>query len=157
MPPLGLACLASTSMRQTLSAAGFLPSSHTHQRNGGNSSIAIKWMSSPDNRILIKDIQIAVADHFDIPLGDILSQSRKAKLVRARHIGFYIARQLTPHSLLGIGRRFCRPDHTTVLHGCRRIAERSKTDASIETDLTAIIEILKTARSRCDRSCSCAM
>lgn len=53
---------------------------------------------------------------------DLFSDRRPFELVRARHIGFWLCHTLTPLSLNDIARRFGGRDHTTVLHGSRRVA-----------------------------------
>ncbi len=42
----------------------------------------------------------------------------------------YLARELTAESLPAIGRHFGGRDHTTVLHACRRTAQRITQDAA---------------------------
>jgi chromosomal replication initiator protein len=40
----------------------------------------------------------------------------------------YLARELTDQTLPAIGREFGNRNHTTVLHACRRTAERMASD-----------------------------
>jgi chromosomal replication initiator protein len=40
----------------------------------------------------------------------------------------YLARELTDQTLPAIGRAFGNRNHTTVLHACKRTAERISTD-----------------------------
>jgi chromosomal replication initiator protein len=40
----------------------------------------------------------------------------------------YLARELTDATLPAIGRAFGNRNHTTVLHACRRVAERIAVD-----------------------------
>jgi chromosomal replication initiator protein len=72
-------------------------------------------------RLKIADIQKLVASHFQVSLNDIMSARRNASVVRARHVAMYLAKLLTPKSLLEISRRFGGRDHTTVLHAVRKI------------------------------------
>ena len=47
----------------------------------------------------------------------------------------FLAKTMTNRSLPEIGRRFGGRDHTTVMHGVRRITELRATDAQIADDL----------------------
>ena len=53
----------------------------------------------------------------------------------------YLSKTLTSRSLPDIGRRFGKRDHTTVMHGVKKIEELCNTDAQIADDL----EILRRA------------
>jgi chromosomal replication initiator protein len=53
----------------------------------------------------------------------------------------YLCKQLTSRSLPEIGRRFGGRDHTTVMHGVRRIEELRAQDVQIEED----VELLRRA------------
>ena len=47
----------------------------------------------------------------------------------------FLSKQLTSRSLPEIGRRFGGRDHTTVMHGVRRIEELRAQDSQIAEDL----------------------
>ena len=53
----------------------------------------------------------------------------------------YLCKQLTSRSLPEIGRRFGGRDHTTVMHGVKRIEELKLTDGQIAED----VEMLRRA------------
>jgi chromosomal replication initiator protein len=56
-------------------------------------------------------------------------------IARPRQIAMYLAKQLTPRSLPEIGRRFGGRDHTTIMHGVRKIEELMATDSQMSDDL----------------------
>ncbi len=60
------------------------------------------------------------AAYFSLSQGDLASKSRSRPLTTARHIAMYLLRELTGLSLIKIGEQFER-DHTTVLHGVKKI------------------------------------
>ena len=60
------------------------------------------------------------AEYFGLGPGDLMSKSRSRPLTTARHVGMYLLRELTGLSLIKIGEHFDR-DHTTVLHGIKKI------------------------------------
>lgn len=69
----------------------------------------------------IKDIQCAVAKHYGFTCMDMCSKRRTAALAKARHVAMYVVKSVTPRSLPEIGYYFGGRDHTTVLHGVRKI------------------------------------
>lgn len=100
------------------------------------------WVSAVNQEGLrIRDIQGAVADHFELTEADILSTKRRRDFVRPRQIGYYLSKKLAQKSLPEIGRRFGR-DHTSVLSGIRVIEALRQTDAKVDADIRAIAELL---------------
>ncbi len=83
----------------------------------------------------ISEISAYVAERTGVPIGDIRSNRKYAGAARARQIVMYLARKYTSHSLPKIG-RFVKKDHTSVMHGIRRIGQLMETDSR----LTALIE-----------------
>jgi chromosomal replication initiator protein len=63
----------------------------------------------------------SVAGHFHVAVKDVRSHSRRRGIVVPRHVGMYLARQLTPLSFQQIGAYFGGCDHATVLHACRKM------------------------------------
>jgi chromosomal replication initiator protein len=78
----------------------------------------------------IAEIQAAVGTHFGLAGGELLSSARTARIAWPRQVAMYLARELTGESLPSIGRHFGGRDHTTVLHACRRTAERLSNDTA---------------------------
>jgi chromosomal replication initiator protein len=75
------------------------------------------------------EIQRAVAAHFGISEQELLSASRATRVAWPRQLAMYLARELTGQSLPSLGRDFGGRDHTTVLHACKRAAERLGSDS----------------------------
>jgi hypothetical protein len=70
----------------------------------------------------------AVCDKYDVTLDEMRSVARNKNITTARHECFYrfrheIKQKGRPLSLPEIGKAFCK-DHTTVMHGINRHAER---------------------------------
>lgn len=87
----------------------------------------------------IEEIQAACGRHYGVKFYDMISDRRTANLVRARQVGFYLCRELTLRSLPEIGRRFGYRDHTTVLHGIRRIEHLAALPTNyVASDIDAI-------------------
>jgi chromosomal replication initiator protein len=72
----------------------------------------------------VERIQALTAEAFGVTRDDLLSHSRRPQLAWPRQIAMYLAREHTAETLPAIAARFGGRNHTTVLHACRRTAER---------------------------------
>lgn len=87
-----------------------------------------------DRETIIK----AVAEHFGIPIPEILSKSRFKPMVRARHVAFFLCRKLLPEiSTTTLGTYFGR-DHSSILHGVEQIRDGLKIDLPLQEELKII-------------------
>ena len=81
------------------------------------------------------------AEYFGISEIEIKSERRTKKIVRPRQMAMYLAKTLTLRSLPEIGRRLGGRDHTTVLHGIRKVERLIMSDTETAFD-AAHIEIM---------------
>jgi len=95
-----------------------------------------------DRLITIENIQKTVAEYFKIRISDLHSNSRSRSITRPRQVAMALSKELTNHSLPEIGSAFGGRDHTTVLHGCRKIAELRESDTKIDEDYMNLLRIL---------------
>jgi chromosomal replication initiator protein len=95
-----------------------------------------------DRLVSIENIQKTVADYFKIRIADLLSKRRSRSIARPRQIAMALAKELTNHSLPEIGDAFGGRDHTTVLHGCRRIGALRETDKRVDNDYRNLLRTL---------------
>ncbi len=79
-------------------------------------------------RRTVEDIQRRICEAFGLSMEELLSTSRAAPVTWPRQVAMYLARELTDQTLPAIGRAFGGRNHTTVLHACKRTAERIATD-----------------------------
>ena len=92
--------------------------------------------------VSIENIQKTVADYFKIRVADLLSKKRSRSVARPRQIAMALAKELTNHSLPEIGDAFGGRDHTTVLHGCRRIESLRETEKRVDDDYLNLLRTL---------------
>jgi chromosomal replication initiator protein len=92
--------------------------------------------------VSIENIQKTVADYFKLRVADLLSRRRSRSIARPRQFAMALAKELTNHSLPEIGDAFGGRDHTTVLHGCRRIASLRETDKRVDDDYLTLLRTL---------------
>jgi len=89
----------------------------------------------------ITHIVYRVAEYYGVPVTAITGPSHAEIYVRARHVGMYLARELTGASLSRVGRVFGGRHHTTVSAACRRIEQCIRRgDLEIVADFTALRE-----------------
>lgn len=69
----------------------------------------------------VRKMTSVVANVTGISYTDLRSERRMLEICKARHILFFVCRTFLPHSLPEIGRRIGNKDHTSVLHGVRRV------------------------------------
>ena len=96
-------------------------------------------LKQSERKITVEEIQRQVAEYFNIRMSYLIGPKRVRTYARPRQVAMYLAKQLTSRSLPEIGRRFGGRDHTTIMHGVRRIEELKATDGQIAED----IEILR--------------
>jgi chromosomal replication initiator protein len=115
---------------------------------GGAGPLARRHPGQPPT---IAEIQLTVADRFGLSVEQLVSSSRAAKVNWPRQLAIQLARDLTGASLPAIGREFGGRNHATVLHACKRVSERLKTDQQAVDDLARLRRQLSTDPD--DRSC----
>jgi chromosomal replication initiator protein len=93
-------------------------------------------------QVSIENIQKTVADFYKIKVIEMYSKKRTRSLVRPRQIAMSLAKELTSLSLPDIGEAFGGRDHTTVLHGCRKIAELKEHDATMSREYALLLQVL---------------
>jgi chromosomal replication initiator protein len=115
---------------------------------GGAGPLARRHPGQPPT---IAEIQQTVADRFGLTVEQLVSSSRAAQVNWPRQLAIQLARDLTGASLPAIGREFGGRNHATVLHACKRVSERLKTDQQAVDDHARLRRQLSTEPD--DRSC----
>ena len=92
-------------------------------------------LRASERKITVEEIQRKVSEHYNIRLSDMIGPKRLRSYARPRQVAMYLCKRLTTRSLPEIGRRFGGRDHTTVMHGVRRIEELKIQDSQIAEDL----------------------
>jgi chromosomal replication initiator protein len=94
------------------------------------------------SRRTVQEIQERTCEAFGVSLVELRSSSRAAQVAWARHVAMYLARELTDATLPAIGREFGR-NHTTVMHACKRTAERIAADREAYEAVQRLTESLR--------------
>ncbi len=85
--------------------------------------------------ISIEYIQEMVCKYFNITMKDLKSSQRSNDIAFPRQIGMYLCRILTNESFPKIGEAFGKRDHTTVMHGYKKIEQDIKQNPESNTKL----------------------
>ena len=106
--------------------------------------LAIADLSDSATRRQVSDQVVleSVATYFTMATDDLKGRRRDKKTALARQVAMYLLRDLTNLGLTSIGRILGGKDHTTVLHGCQRIAKQINIDAHLRRDIINIRETL---------------
>jgi chromosomal replication initiator protein len=83
-------------------------------------------------------ILAVVAEDCDVPEDQLLGRSRRQEIALARQMAMYLMREETKASLPQIGTVLGGRDHTTVMHGCAKIADLLDVDESLRQMIAAM-------------------
>jgi hypothetical protein len=86
----------------------------------------------------IERIQRYVADHYRVPPIEMISERRAKDVARPRQVAMWLCKRLTTKSLPVIGREFGGRDHTTVMHGVRKVEQLMGEDLSFEVEVKTL-------------------
>ena len=100
-------------------------------------------LRASERKITVEEIQRKVSEHYNIRLSDMIGPKRVRTYARPRQVAMYLAKQLTSRSLPEIGRRFGGRDHTTVMHGVKRIEDLKVQDGQVAEDLEMLRRALE--------------
>ena len=85
--------------------------------------------------ISIEYIQEVICKYFNITIKDLKSSQRSSDITFPRQIGMYLSRILTNESFPKIGEAFGKRDHTTIMHGYKKIEQEIKQNPESNTKL----------------------
>lgn len=92
----------------------------------------------PKERVKPEEAINTVASYFNLKLSQIKGNRRDRSYARPRQIIYYLLRSEMNIPLVEIGNLLGGRDHTTIIHGVRKIAQLLSTDEGIRTDIMGI-------------------
>lgn len=96
---------------------------------------ALKDLMNIHSRLVsIDNIQQTVSRYYKIKISDLTCKSRQRTIARPRQMAMFLCKELTNKSLPEIGKAFGGRDHTTVLHGWKKINLLLKQSTDIKDD-----------------------
>ena len=88
---------------------------------------------------LIKDV---TSDYFHVKTADLASPRRDQSITKPRHIAMYLCQNLLNMSLTEIGENFGKRDHTTVMHGTKKVQADLLADLNLQKHIKDLTEML---------------
>ncbi|RLA96959.1 MAG: chromosomal replication initiator protein DnaA, partial [Deltaproteobacteria bacterium] len=98
-----------------------------------------------ERKINIPFIQDIVARNFGLSKKDLVSPSRKRKIVYPRQIAIFLCRRYTTESLSTIAESFSRR-HSSIIHSLEVIDTSYKANLKVKRDIDFLIERLDVAK-----------
>ena len=83
-----------------------------------------------------------VAEQFGVKPEDITSKKRNSEFVQPRQVVMYLCRELTGMSQVNIGKILGKKDHTTVIHGVKKIEAELQNSEELRNKIDIIIKKL---------------
>jgi chromosomal replication initiator protein len=99
---------------------------------------ALAYLTPAQSKLSPEVILDLAANYFGITVSELVGRSRTAKIAIQRQIIMYLIREETGASLPQIGELLGGRDHTTVIHGCERIADEMEANAEISRQVTEL-------------------
>ena len=79
-----------------------------------------------------------VTEHFNISMDQMISRSRSSDIARPRQIAMYLCKTMTDSSLDVIGSFLGGRDHSTIIHGIKKIGDEYEVNDSTRTFIDTI-------------------
>jgi chromosomal replication initiation ATPase DnaA len=109
---------------------------------GASEIAADAWgVKAPAGKLIIR----TVAEHYDVPMIEMLSARRQRAYAFARQVACYLMHEMTSLSYPQIGRLMGGRDHTTALHAFRKIWGLVNGDRTFATEVDVIRQKILTA------------
>ena len=79
-----------------------------------------------------------VAEHYGISVDQMISKNRSASIVRPRQIAMFLCRQMVDTPLEAIGTLLGGRDHSTIVHGTKKIGSEYEENPSFRAEIDSI-------------------
>lgn len=92
--------------------------------------------------VSLETVLEATSQYYRLSMTDLASRKRTKIIVQARQLAMYLARESTDATLPQIGEALGGRDHSTVMHGCAKIASMIASDMTLANDVSEIRALL---------------
>ncbi|MCZ7544847.1 MAG: chromosomal replication initiator protein DnaA [Anaerolineae bacterium] len=89
-------------------------------------------------KVTLEQVVEAVAQYYEVEMKALIGRSRARAVALPRQVAMFLARHETGASLPQIGAALGGRDHTTVMHGCDKIATMAEEDEQLRRHLATI-------------------
>ncbi len=101
-------------------------------------SLLRKITSSARNQTTLNKVLQAVAEFYDLKEKDLITSSRKKEIVKPRQVAMYLLREELKYSYPFIGGKLGDKDHTTIIHGCKKITKELELNMGLGEEIELI-------------------
>ena len=103
---------------------------------------ALKDIIYPNKAKIITPALIidTVSEHFNVRPEDITSKKRNSEYVLPRQIVMYLCRELVGTPYADIGKLLSKKDHTTIMHGVKKITAEMEVNEDVRNKVDVIIK-----------------
>jgi chromosomal replication initiator protein len=102
----------------------------------------VRNITSRTRTVTVESIKSLVCRHYGVSTEELVSRSRKKRIVRPRQMAIYLSRKYTDQSLQSIGKSFNRY-HATAIHSIGAVEKGVKADAALKRQLDHLCEQLE--------------
>jgi len=92
----------------------------------------------PATKLTFDEIMNVVSAYYELAAEDLTGPRRTREMAIARQVVMYLARELTDMSLPQVGQALGGRDHTTVMHGCDKMAALFEKDDDVRRQILEI-------------------
>ncbi len=92
---------------------------------------ALAYLAPTQGKLTPELILEVAANYFGIPTAELVGRNRSARVALARQIIMFVMREELGASLPQIGQVLGGRDHTTVMHGCEKVASELSSDPEL--------------------------
>lgn len=79
-----------------------------------------------------------VSEHFHISIDQMISRSRSSNIAKPRQIAMYLCKEMTGSPLDTIGTLLGGRDHSTIIHGVRKVEDEYERNENVRTTIETI-------------------
>ncbi|MCC8141214.1 MAG: chromosomal replication initiator protein DnaA [Lachnospiraceae bacterium] len=79
-----------------------------------------------------------VSEHFGITVDQIMSKARSNDISKPRQIAMYLCKNMTDHPLDSIGQLLGGRDHSTIIHGIKKVSDEMMVDESFRQTVETV-------------------
>jgi chromosomal replication initiator protein len=98
-------------------------------------SLSELFQNNPSKRVAIENVLKSVATLFGVRVSDLCGKSRTKEIALPRQVAMYLAKELINESLVKLASYFGGKTHSTLLHACKKVAERLGKDETLRRQI----------------------
>ena len=79
-----------------------------------------------------------VSEHYHISVDQMISKNRSSDIAKPRQIAMYLCKNMTSNSLDVIGSLLGGRDHSTIIHGIKKVTEEYESNETVRNTIETI-------------------